>query len=469
MTAISPFIFRAYDIRGKALTQLTEEACRLIGQAFGSQLRERYGKDHPTIAVGRDMRSHSPTLERALIEGLVSTGCAVLAIGETPSPVNYFVICERNLDGGVHVTASHNPSEDNGLKLQIRGAEAFAGEDIQHLRHRIEEGTFLSGKGSVESFDAVESYLQWLEEQFRGIGKEITIACDTGNGVTGPVVTEVFRRVGCSIIGLYTTPDGTFPHHLADPSKHETLKELQQLVIKEQAALGFGFDGDGDRLGVVDERGAIRTCDEMLLFLAQDYLQRFPGAPIVFTVSMSSTLETEIRKWGGTPVMCEVGHSFVEHVMRKNGAPLGGEQSGHFFLSDRAHGYDDALIVALQILTIFANEKQKTKNRTLAFSSLFTKFPKVYLAPERRPACPDTEKTRMIRAITDYFAKTYPVNRLDGARIDFGDGAWANIRQSNTAPRLSICIEARSPEKLQQVEALVLGHLQTYPEIQWEK
>jgi phosphomannomutase/phosphoglucomutase len=408
------------------------------------------------------MRTSSPLLQKAITDGLTSTGCHVFDIGETPSPVNYFLICDRKLDAGVQVTASHNPKEYNGLKLQICDAVAFAGEDIQNVRRRIGAKSFLTGKGSVEEVNAIGPYLKWLEQQFKGVGEGFTIAVDCGNGVTGPVVTEALRRSGASVSGLYMTPDGTFPHHPADPSKHATLGELQQLVTREKAVIGFGVDGDGDRLGVVDEKGNIRTADEVLLFLAQDYLQRFPGSPVVFTVSMSSTLETEIQKWGGVPVMCEVGHSFVEHVMRERGAPLGGEQSGHFFLKDKAHGYDDALIVALQILSIL---RQAGK----PFSSLLAEFPKVFLAEERRPSCPDSEKTRVVKAITDHFAASFPVNRLDGARIDFGDGAWANIRQSNTAPRLSICIEARSPAKLKEVEGLILAHLKSYPEITWKE
>ncbi|MDD4628855.1 MAG: phosphomannomutase/phosphoglucomutase, partial [Candidatus Peribacteraceae bacterium] len=383
MSSVDPTIFRAYDIRGKALTELTEEACLLIGRAFGSTVREMYKIDHPVLAVGRDMRTHSPRLKRALVDGLTSAGCTVLKIGETPSPVNYFTICHRNLDGGLQITASHNPKEDNGIKLQIRDAVAFAGEDIQKLRERIERRDFLKGQGSEEDVDALGPYLEHLKEQFGSCGKGLTVAVDSGNGATGPVAVQIFHAVGAEVIKLYTVPDGTFPNHPADPSKHETLKELQVAVMNNKAQIGFGFDGDGDRIGVVDERGVIRTADEVLLFLARDYLKRFPGKPVVFTVSMSSTLETEIRKWGGIPVMCAVGHSIVEHEMRKAGAPLGGEQSGHFFLEDRAHGYDDALVVALQILTIL-----KASGKPL--SSLFADFPKVFHAPEMRPHCADT-------------------------------------------------------------------------------
>ncbi|ALM09616.1 MAG TPA: phosphomannomutase [Candidatus Peribacter riflensis] len=458
MSPLDPHIFRAYDIRGKVPAQLNEEVCRLIGRAFGSIVRELYTIEHPKLVVGRDMRTHSASLEQALIEGLVSTGCEILDIGMTPSPVNYFVICHRKLDGGLQVTASHNPKEDNGIKLQIRDAVAFAGEDIQTLLQRIASGTFLSGKGSVKTIDGIGPYLDWLEQQFGRCADGARVVIDTGNGTSGPVMMEAIRRTGAQVTGLYLEPDGTFPNHPADPSKHATLQELQERVVREKADIGFALDGDGDRLGVVDEQGNILSCDQTLLFLAEDTLKRFPGKPIVFTTSMSSTLETEIRKWGGTPVMCKVGHSFVEHEMQKQGAPLGGEQSGHFFLEDLAHGYDDALIVALQVLRILKSGKE-------SLSLCLAHYPTVFVAQELRPGCPDDRKFEIVATIITHFQKNYPVNTLDGARIDFGDGAWSNIRASNTSPKLSVCMEARSPEKLTTIAELIHEHLKTYPEI----
>ncbi|MFH1444446.1 MAG: phosphomannomutase/phosphoglucomutase [Candidatus Peregrinibacteria bacterium] len=458
MTHIDPFIFRAYDIRGKVPAQMNEDIYRLIGQAFGSIVRERYALDHPKLAVGRDMRTHSPRLQHSLIEGLIGTGCEIFDIGMTPSPVNYFTIVQQQLDGGLQVTASHNPKEDNGVKLQMRGAVAFAGEDIQTLLKRIQAGTFLTGEGSVQPIDGIAPYLDWITEQFGTCAEGATVVIDTGNGTSGPVMLEALKHIGANVIGLYLEPDGTFPNHPADPSKRDTLKELQERVQTEKANIGFALDGDGDRLGVVDEQGTILSCDQTLLFLAEDYLKRFPGKPVVFTTSMSSTLETEIQKWGGEPVMCKVGHSFVEHEMQKHGAPLGGEQSGHFFLEDLAHGYDDALIVALQVLAILWRTKEPLSQR-------LARYPKVFVAQELRPTCPDNRKFQVIDSIIAHFEKTYPVNTMDGARIDFGDGAWSNIRASNTSPKLSICIEARSQERLVEIEGLILEHLKTYPEI----
>lgn len=462
MANLDPHIFRAYDIRGVVPTQVNAEVCRLIGRAFGSMVRELYKKEHPLLAVGRDMRTHSEGLMEAMIEGLTAAGCHVLAIGMTPSPLNYFTIVQRQLDGGVQITASHNPKDDNGIKLQIRDAVAFAGEDIQDVYRRITSGSFLSGKGSVEPLDAVPPYLQWIEREFGRCAQRATVVIDTGNGTSGPVLQQALTRMGARVIGLYLTPDGTFPHHPADPSKHETLRELQQRVVQEKADIGLALDGDGDRLGVIDETGKILTCDQTLLFLAETYLRKFPGKPVVFTTSMSSTLETEIRAWGGEPVMCKVGHSFVEHAMREHGAPLGGEQSGHFFLEDLAHGYDDALIVGLEVLRSLMKGKEPLSKR-------LAHYPKVFVAQERRPFCPDDRKFAVIDAVIAFFQKRYPVNTLDGARIDFGDGAWSNIRASNTSPKLSLCIEARSAQKLQEIETLILDHLKTYPEIDWNK
>lgn len=458
MQNIDPLIFRAYDIRGKADTQITEEACIWIGQAFGSTVREMYDLEHPVIAVGRDARTHGPKFEEAVIAGLLSAGCRVMRIGQTPSPINYFTICNQKIDGGVQITASHNPKEDNGIKLQVRDAEAYSGADLQKLYTKIIQDDVLTGEGSIEEFDAITPYMSHLSSLFPGIAKGMKVVIDSGNGVAGPVYQEVITMVGAEVTGLYIEPDGTFPNHAADPSKYDTLKDLQATVKEKGADIGLAFDGDGDRLGLVDEKGNIRTADEILLILAKDHLTRHQGKAVVFTVSNSGALESEIALWGGKPVMTTVGHSFVEHAMRDNHALLGGEQSGHFFCGEDYFSFDDALVSALRVLQI-VKESGKT------ISELCEEFPTVYQSPECRPDCPDDKKTDIVKSVTAHFKKNYPVNDLDGARIDFGDGAWAGIRQSNTSPKLSICIEARSPEHLEEVKSIVFGHLKTYPEI----
>ena len=469
MASIDPRIFRAYDIRGKALTQLTEEAVELIAHAFALELKKIYRIDHPKVLLGRDMRLSSPVLEQAALKGLTSAGCHVLTMGQTPSPLNYFTVCTQHLDGSMQITASHNPKDDNGIKLQVRDAEAFAGDDIQRLRESVEmaNGQWAMGNGSVEEIDAVTPYINHLTKLFGDSGKRLSVVVDSGNGVAGPVYCKVLRNVGCEVTELYTEPDGTFPNHPADPSKWETLKDLQDLIVSRRfqspVDIGIAFDGDGDRLGVVDETGAIRSSDDVILLLAQDHLERNLGAPVVFTVSNSSVLEEEILKWGGKPIMTKVGHSFVEHEMRHQHSQLGGEQSGHFFCFEDYFSFDDALVAALRVIKILGNQKLKIKNQNI--SSLMEAFPKVFLAPERRPHCPDDAKGTIIASVIAHFSKSHPVNTLDGARIDFGEGAWAGIRQSNTSPCISICIEARSTEKLKFVEGVVLSHLKNYPEI----
>lgn len=461
MTQIDPRIFRAYDIRGKAYEQLTADACRRIGRLYGIILKERYGIETPKVVVGRDARTHGPEFLNAAIEGLRASGCHVLTMGETPSPMNYFTICNENLDGGLQVTASHNPKDDNGIKLQGREAEAFSGEDLQVLRRRLEAGEDEKApvlSGALEEIDALTPYMARLKEMFGDVGAGKTIVVDYGNGVTGPAYGRILEQAGCTVVPLYAEPDGTFPNHPADPSQYASLKELQERVIAEKAYLGLAFDGDGDRVGLVDENGKIRNNDEVLLLLAKGFLQRHPGSPVIFTVSNSSTLETEISKWGGKPVMCKVGHSFVEHAMREHHAKLGGEQSGHFFCEEDYYGFDDAMVTALHLLKAL---KDVTPSAAMA------EFPKVYQMQEKRPHCPDDAKGKIVAAATAHFSATYPVVTLDGARIDFGNGAWAGIRQSNTSPKLSICIEARSAEELARVEEEVLGHLKTYPEIDW--
>ncbi len=480
---IDPRIFRAYDIRGVALTQLTEEACLQIGFAFGQVLQEKYGKEnpHPTVVVGRDARTHSPILQKKVIEGLLAAGCEVFDIGQTPSPVNYFTICTQKFDAGMQITASHNPKEDNGIKLCTRDADAFSGEDLQQLRRRIEQSPFVSpsplgggarGRGGSKNIDALTPFVAHLTKLFSNVGAGKKIVVDGGNGVAGPCYCEVLRAIGCEVIELYTEPDGTFPNHAADPSKHSTLEELQAKVITEKADCGFAFDGDGDRMGLIDEKGQIVTADQTLLLLAQDHLSRHKGAPVIFTVSNSSLLETEVTKWGGKPVMCKVGHSYVEHAMREQGAMLGGEQSGHFFCGEDYFGFDDAIVAALRILSVLTESNsipgEKTKNqkpKTKNISDFITDFPIVFQSPERRPHCPDEKKAEVVRLATEHFQKKYPVTTLDGARIDFGDGAWAGIRFSNTSPCLSICIEARSEEKLEAVEKEVLEEVGKYVEI----
>ena len=458
MPKVPSNIFRAYDIRGKAATDITEEFCTLAGKGFGSELRELYREDNPTVIVGRDARTHSPVLEKALVNGLMSTGCHVKIIGQTPSPVNYFALCYFECDGSIQVTASHNSKDDNGLKLQIRNAQAYAGDDLQKLRSRIENEKFLKGEGTSEEIDAVTSYIEKVTSLVK-IDETLKVVADFGNGVAGPIYGETLKKAGIELTELYAEPDGEFPNHIADPSNHETLTDLIDAVRNEKASCGIAFDGDGDRVGFVDENGNVVSADLLLLLLAEDHLSRYSGASIVYTCAMSSILETEVKRLGGEATMCVVGHSFVEHAMREHGSHLGGEQSGHFFCGEDFYDHDDALVAALRILSILSATQQKT------FSDMFKHFPKTYQTPEWRPHCDDDKKTNVIRRITEHFQKDYNCITIDGVRIDFGDSAWTTIRQSNTSPKISICMEARSKKKLAEIDAIIRSHLALYNEI----
>lgn len=460
---IDPRIFRAYDIRGIALEQLTEDAARQIAHAYGTVLRERLPGKTPRVCIGRDARTHGPQLEKATIEGLLASGCDAYAIGATPSPLGYFTICDGDFDAGIQVTASHNPAPDNGLKLSLAHAHSYANDDIQDLRARIEAGRFATdARGALRDYDGTTPYLAKLASMFGDGLMGMKVAVDSGNGIAGPVYCQALRAAGAEVIELYTEPIGSFPNHPADPSKRATLKELQETVVKERAAMGFGFDGDGDRVGLVDETGAIHSADKIILLLAEDMLKRHPGTAVVSTVSNSSIIETEVKRFGGKPVMCKVGHSNVEHAMTDAKALVGGEASGHIFCFEDYHSFDDALVAALRIATV-------AKGAATPLSELMSRYPKTYLAQERRPACPDDRKFLVIEDVKKHFAAKYPVVTMDGARVDFGDGAWAGLRASNTSPCLSLCIEARSPEKLAAIEDEILTYMKTFPDVDWEK
>ena len=328
---------------------------------------------------------------------------------------------------------------------------------MQKLRKKIEKERFVEGDGGVEEVDVVTPYKEKIKSIIPPMN-DMKIVADFGNGVAGPIYGSILKELGVELIKLYAEPDGDFPNHIANPSNHETLDDLIKTVKSEKADCGIAFDGDGDRVGFVDENGNVVSPDYLLLLLAEDYLKRNPGDAVIYTVSMSSILETEVKKFGGKPVMTVVGHSFVEHAMREHNSHLGGEQSGHFFCGEDYFDFDDAMVTALRVLSIFQEESD--------FSTLFSNYPRIFPSPEWRPHCPDEKKTEIVQSITKHFEdEGYPVITIDGARIDFGDGAWAGIRQSNTSPKLSVCVEARTEEKLKEIDSVIREHLATYPEI----
>jgi phosphomannomutase/phosphoglucomutase len=452
-------IFRAYDIRGTYPDELDAEAALLMGRAFATYLIRNIGIQKPKVVVGRDNRTHGLELQSAFIEGLNISGCVVTNTGLSPSPYLYFCNVIGEFDAGCNITASHNPKEYNGFKLMLRGAHAVFGDEIQRIYQILKKNDFVSGRGSIQDTDLTANYIQSLSFLFKA-ERKLKIVVDTANGVTCNLYPKALHALGHEIIGLYTESDGTFPNHEPDPIVEKNLAELKKKVLKAKADLGIAFDGDGDRMSIVTEKGDMINSDHTLMLLAKDALSRHRGRAVVFTVSNSQVLFELIEQWGGKPIMCKVGHSYVEHAMTQHNAIVGGEQSGHYFLPEGYFAYDDALATAGRILKIAADSGQPV-------SALFEKFPKTFAEPEIRPDCPDISKFLVIDKVAAYFNSKFPCNTLDGVRIDFGNGAWSGIRASNTSPKLSITMEAKTEEELDRIRKTVLGHLKEYTEIRW--
>ncbi len=459
--SISQNIFRAYDIRGTYPDQLNAKAALLIGKGFGTHLRNTKNLKSPRVVVGQDCRTHSMELFEAFVEGLLSTGCEVTNVGITPSPYVYFVNTEGKFDGGCNITASHNSKEYNGFKLMHHNAHAIFGEELQKIYQLIQSGDFVEGEGSKKTADYHDFYLKKIRSIFPEM-RPLKVVVDTGNGVAGKLYPEVIRSLGHEVVELYTELDGRFPNHEADPIVESNLEDLKQKVVEEHADCGLGFDGDGDRVGLITESGEFVDADRLLMLLSKDILTRKPGGNIVLTVSNSQALFNVIEGFGGHPIMCKVGHSFVEDAMCEHQAILGGEQSGHFFLPEDYYSYDDALVTACRLLKIFGDE-----NRTA--SAIFSDFPHSFVIPEMRPYCPDEKKFEILESVVGHYKDRYPSVTLDGIRMDFGNGGWCGIRVSNTSPRLSIIMQAKSQDQLDEIKDEILGHLKGYPEISWNK
>lgn len=456
---ISQKIFRAYDIRGVYPDDLNAEAATLIGKGFGAYLVKNLKLEHPRVVVGHDVRSHSEELEHAFVEALIESGCHVTTLGLSPSPYVYFANCAGKFDAGCNITASHNPAQYNGFKLMTKNAHAVFGDEIQKIYQIIHEKAFVSGQGDLENDGYMNDYIKKITTILPS-SSPLKVVVDTGNGVAGELYPRVLKMLGHEVVELYTDFDGSFPNHEPDPIVEKNLEDLKKMVLEENADIGFAFDGDGDRIGVVSQEGKFMDSDKTLMLLAKDALSRHKGKSVVFTVSNSQVLFELVEEWGGKPVMCKVGHSYVEDAMNQHQAILGGEQSGHFFLPEDYYPYDDALVTACRLLKILSDSDQD-------LSDLYSQFPTTFQEPEMRPHCDDGVKFDLIEQITSHFKDKYPSETMDGIRIDFGNGAWAGIRASNTSPRISITMEAKTDTELARIKDIVMSHLKEYPEIDW--
>ena len=445
-------IFREYDIRGVADRDLSSDLVVGIGRGLGAMLWK--DGQAPRIAVGRDCRVSGPRLHEALLRGLVRAGVQVIDVGIGPTPLLYFAVHHLGADGGVMITGSHNPGDENGFKM-MRGKASFFGADIQTLRERIAAGDFGPERpaGSVEQRDVQEAYVAAMKERFDFSGAKLSFVVDAGNGAGGPLALRTMKALGLEPDPLYCEMDGTFPNHHPDPTVPKNLEALVARVRATKARVGLAFDGDADRLGAVDANGDVVWGDKLMILFSRALLERSPGATILGEVKCSQTLYDDIAKHGGKPVVWKTGHSLIKTKMKETGALLAGEMSGHLFFADRYFGYDDALYAALRLLEILA-----TDPRPLA--EMLADVPRTFTTPEIRVDCPDAVKFQVVRAITDrYKAKGYPVLDIDGARITFpGDGGapkWGLVRASNTGPVLVMRFEAGSEAELDAMKAEV--------------
>ena len=444
---MNPQIFREYDVRGLVDKDLTDSVVEDLGRGLATMVKRAHGS---TIVVGRDARESGPRFQAAFIKGATSTGIHVIDVGVVPTPVVYFAANTLPVDGLAVITGSHNPPEYNGFKMGV-GKTTFYGETIQQLRTLIEKRDFETGTpGLVTSFDACTPYLHFVTSTVTRGPKKLKVVVDAGNGVGGIVSVPMLEKLGYDVVPLYCEPDGRFPNHHADPTVAKNLELLIAAVKKEKADLGVAYDGDADRIGVVDEHGEIIWGDKLMILLSRAVLKAVPGAAIVGEVKCSFTMYDDIAKHGGKPVMWKTGHSLIKAKMKELHAELAGEMSGHIFYKHRFFGFDDAPYTAARLLEILSNEKG-------TLSSLLADVPVTYSSPELRFDTIEEKKTALVKRCTEMLrAKGLDLIEVDGVRATWPDG-WGLIRSSNTTPILVVRYEAKTKERLEEIRALIDG------------
>ncbi|MBC7672129.1 MAG: phosphomannomutase/phosphoglucomutase [Polaromonas sp.] len=436
--SIAAGIFRQYDVRGVVDADLTIEAAHAIGGAYAALMRERGVSGE--VAIGRDNRPSGDKLRDALVDGLSSAGVSVVDIGVVPTPVLYWSLHHLDVIGGIQITGSHNPPEYNGFKLCF-GTESLHGHDLQHLHALIRSGAAPVGEGQVRHEALIDRYVADVVARTGPLARDMKIVYDCGNGAGALVAPQLMRALGLDAIGLFTESDGTFPNHHPDPTVSENLQDLIAAVKREGAEMGIAFDGDADRIGLVDDEGRIIWGDHILILYARDVLARTGlGQPIIFDVKCSQALTDEITRAGGRAVMWKTGHSLIKDKMKEERAPLAGEMSGHMFFSEGFYGHDDALYGAARLLRIVA-----ASGRTVR--ELLADVPPFVTTPEIRVECGDERKFELVERAVAHFRARHDVIDVDGVRVLFGDG-WGLIRASNTQPILVTRYEARSAERL---------------------
>lgn len=436
-------IFREYDIRGIVGEQLTDETVEKIGLALGTFFRQNGAK---RIAVGYDARESGTRFRDLLVKGFNATGCDAVLIGRVPTPVLYHTVFTKDVDGGVMITGSHNPPDHNGFKICL-GKQTLFGSQIQEIKQIALAGEFAEGTGKIEEIEVLAEYEADIKSKINLGERRLKVVVDGGNGMGGVTGVPVYESLGFELVKLFTEPDSNFPNHHPDPTVTENLQDCIKAVRETGANLGIAFDGDGDRIGVVDETGRIIWGDELMVLLSREILKENVGATIIAEVKCSQNLFDDITAHGGNPIMWKAGHSIIKSKMKETHAALAGEMSGHIFFADKFYGFDDATYAGARVLEILS----KT-DKTL--SELLSDLPETFSTPELRVDCADERKFEVVAQIAEEFSKTNEVITIDGARILFENG-WGLVRASNTQAILVLRFEADSEENLAKIRETV--------------
>ena len=452
---ISPIIFREYDIRGVYNKQFDDEFAYHLGKAFCSYVYKKTGKKSFRLSLGHDARTSSGPLIENLRKGFVESGAEVYMLGMVTSPISYFSTFALDLDGGIMVTGSHNPPEYNGFKISF-GKTTIHGAEIQELYKIITAKDYIEGSGSSKTHDIFPEYLERYKKEF-GQLKPIKVVLDCGNGAGGVIVKRLFEAVGLTPEILFEKPDGTFPNHHPDPTVEENLVDLAKKVKETGAICGIGFDGDADRIGIVDHTGKMIYGDELMTIYARDILKTSPGGKVVGDVKCSDRMYADIAKHGGVPVLWKTGHSLIKDKVKTEKAPFGGEMSGHIFFADRNYGYDDAPYAGLRLCEILSKSGKNVQQ-------LLEGLPPAFNTPEIRIDTTEEKKVLIVEKVKEAFSKPsddFKVNLIDGIRISFADG-WALARASNTQPVLVVRFESSSEAGLKKIQDSVMNVVNKY-------
>lgn len=442
---VNKYIFREYDIRGKVKEDFPPEVVLNLGKAFGTFIKRSGGQE---VALSGDVRLSTPDLIQQFKEGVLSTGVDIINIGIVPTPVNYYSMFKLDVAGAVQITGSHNPPEFNGFKMS-RNKKSVFGESIQNLREVIESEDFEKGEGDEASYNILNDYKKMINSKIK-LNRKLNVVLDCGNAAGAVCAPEIFKNLNLELDELYCDVDGTFPNHHPDPTVEENLEDLIQKMKTGKYDVGIAFDGDADRIGVVDEKGGVIWADQLMALFLPEIIS--PGDEILYDVKCSKSLEEMIVRYGGKPVMWKTGHSLVKQKMFELNCKFGGEMSGHIFFADDYFGFDDGIYVAARLLQTLSRSSKK-------LSELKDELPRYYSTPEMRlEANSDEDKFKISKIAVEYFTKNYDCSTVDGVRINFDNG-WGLVRASNTQPVIVCRFEATSPEKMDEYKNLVISKL----------